>query len=216
MPKKLNKPKRKVLPQMHIYCEGEKTEPTYIRKYLNKFYDGDRRRELIVLEETKKNTPVQLVEEAVAHKNRRDCLADDVFWVVYDRESIAKYSNELHEKAMRLAKRNGVNVAISNVCFELWILLHFVKNSASYTSFTDLMNSSALRKELAKIGIQKYDKGEKKVFDLIGGDIGIARMNARDMNAQTKAAAQEKMLEPYLLNPYTEVNLLLDAIDEFD
>jgi len=216
MPKKLFRPERKVLPQMHIYCEGEKTEPTYIKKYLTKFYDGDRRRELIVLEETRKNTPVQLVEEAVAHKNRKNCPADDVFWVVYDRESIAKYSNELHEKAMRLAKRHGINVAISNVCFELWILLHFVRNSAPYASYTDLMASSSLKGELTKIGIQKYDKGEKKIFDLIAGNIGIARMNAKDMNMQTEAAAQANMLEPYLLNPYTEVHLLLDAIDAFD
>lgn len=216
MPKKIDKPKRKVLPQMHIYCEGEKTEPSYIKKYLNKFYDGDRRRELIVLEETRKNTPVQLVEEAVAHKNRRNCPEGDVFWVVYDRESIAKYPNELHERAMRSARRHGINVAISNVCFELWILLHFVKNSASYTSYTDLMSSSPIKKELAKIGIAKYEKGEKKIFDLIDGNIGIARMNAEDMNAQTRAAAQANMLEPYFLNPYTEVHKLLDAIDEFD
>lgn len=210
------KPKRKLLPIMHIYCEGEKTEPYYLEKYLRKFHDGDRRRQVIQIEPTRKNTPVQLVDEAITHKKSRSTPEQDVFWVIYDREAIAKYPDEKHEIAWKKAKAAGVNVAISNVCFELWILLHFVRNTASYSSYNDLMSNSALKIELLRAGLPKYDKGEKKIFDFIGGDADIAKQNAIDMNKITIASAADPDAPHYLLNPFTSVPYLLNAIDEFE
>ncbi len=205
-----------VRPIMHIYCEGEKTEPFYLEKYLGKFHDGNRRRQVIKIEPTKKNTPVQLVEEAIAHKKARSTPPNDVFWVVYDRESIAKYPNEKHELAWRKAKAAGVNLAISNVCFELWILLHFTRNNAPYSSYDDLMARSSLREELARVGLPRYEKGERKVFEFIAGDHDIAKQNARDMNRITISSAVNDNSPEYMLNPFTSVPYLLDAIDAFE
>jgi len=209
------KPKRLLLPKMHIYCEGEKTEPYYLEKYLRKFHDGDRRREVVSIEKTKKNTPLQLVEEAIRHKSKSSVPKHDVFWVVYDRESFAKIPNEKHEEARRLAKRHGIKIALSNVCFELWVLLHFVRNNAPFASYDELMANSPLKKELARVGLPKYEKGERKIFEYIGGDADIAKQNARDMNRDTIAAAASANSPEYLLNPYTSVPDLLDDIDLF-
>ena len=80
MPKKRNRPKRQLKPVMHIFCEGEKTEPGYLNGYLDRFFPGNRSLKVIKVEPTKKNTPKQLVDEAVSMK--RSSPKGDVFWVV--------------------------------------------------------------------------------------------------------------------------------------
>lgn len=215
MPKKIDKKIRPLLAKMHIYCEGEKTEPNYIEKYLRKNFAGNRRRELIRVEPTTKNTPLELVTEAIAHKKRPDCPPGDQFWVVYDRESIQKYPDATHLKAIQKARAAGIDVALSNVCFELWLLLHFRDNTASFSSYDDLMGNSQLKAELKKIGINKYDKGKAAVFDIVSDNIGEARIRAVKMNKATEKSAAAGVREPHLLNPYTDMHLLLDAIDKF-
>jgi RloB-like protein len=215
MPKKKPSKKRPLLTVLHIYCEGEKTEPNYIEKYLCYKTNGERRRKVIRVEPTKKNTPVQIVEAAINHKNSQNCPDDDVFWVVYDREATSKYTDQLHRDAFDKAKANNINVALSNVCFELWILLHFKQNTAPYTDYDNLMATSDLKKELSKVGVDYYEKGNADIFKVILAEIGNARNRAKEMNKLTIASAAKNIKQPYQLNPYTDVHLLLDAIDDF-
>jgi hypothetical protein len=215
MPKPKSKKILSLAPVMHIYCEGTNTEPLYLRKYLDTYWAGDRRRELVRLENTKKNTPLQLVQEAVKHKMGKSCPEGDVFWVVYDRESDAKYTDNLHEQASAMASANGINIALSNVCFELWVFLHLKDNTAPFKSYDDLMAVSDLKKELKKVGVDKYDKSDSVLFDKIKGGIGLARQRAPKMNKHTLSVAPKGVTGPHRLNPYTDMHKLLDAIDEF-
>jgi len=61
----------------------------------------------------RKNTPVQLVEAAIEFKDSPRSIDGDQFWVVYDRESIAKYSRDLHLKAWQKADSNDINIALA-------------------------------------------------------------------------------------------------------
>jgi RloB-like protein len=207
MPKKREN-RKKLAPVFHIYCEGEKTEPYYLNGYIDRFFPGNRR---LKVEKTKKNTPVQLVKEAVKAKNDQNCPEGDFFWVVFDREGEAKYSKELHQEAYQCAQKNNVSIALSNVCFEVWILLHFEKSTASYNSFNDLKRNSNLREK----HINNYDKGDKNVFEVIADRIATARINAIEMNQITINAADPSWTMPYQWNPFSDVYKLLDAIDEF-
>ena len=63
MPKKKVRRNKKVEPLFHIFCEGKNTEPDYINGF-KEYYYSDKRR-VIIVEDAKKNTPVQLVEEAI-------------------------------------------------------------------------------------------------------------------------------------------------------
>lgn len=213
MPKKKTLNIRQLLPVLHIYCEGEKTEPNYIEKYLQVKSNGDRRKQVVKVEPTKKNTPLQLVEEAI--KLKSSCPDDDIFWVVYDRESIAKYPDKLHKIAYDKAAKNNIEIALSNVCFELWILLHFKQNTAPYTSYDNLMSASELKRELQKAGIHNYEKGDVDIFRAIFHKLDEARARAVTMNSATEHSAPPNVDRPYQLNPYTEVYKLLDAIDSF-
>lgn len=157
MPKKRAKPIRQPKPVMHIYCEGKKTEPNYINGYINSKHQGNRRLKIIRIEKTTKNTPIQLVEEALKQQKSGSIPEEDVFWVVYDRESDQKYPDALHKKAYEKAG-NKLKIAISNVCFEIWILLHFQEVTAPYSNFEDLYKNSPLCGHLKNVGVKKYEK----------------------------------------------------------
>ena len=203
MPKGRKENQQKLKPNLHIFCEGEKTEPNYLKGYIERKFPGTRLSPVIP---TAKNTPVQLVEEAIKVKNKSP--DGDLFWVVFDREAENKYTDALHNEARNKAKVSGVKIAFSNVCFEVWILLHFQADIAAYTSYADLWKRSSL-----KTHIKGYDKGKKQKFS--EEKISAARRNAKDLNKRTQDGADPSWRYPYQWNPYTDVYKLLDAIDKF-
>ena len=95
-------------------------------------------------------------------KNKGDCSN---VWVVFDKDHFDI------EKAIRLAEENKINIAWSNECFELWLILHF-----NYiTTSLDRKESLKKIKELIKknCGID-YDKNSKKIYELTKEKIKIA------------------------------------------
>lgn len=112
-------------PSILIVCEGEKTEPTY-------FHGLAREEEvrLVRVEIVKSGgVPKSVVEHAVAMKRnaqveakrQRDAhLEFDEVWCVFDVDDHPRLAEALDQ-----ARANGIRVALSNPCFELWILLHF-------------------------------------------------------------------------------------------
>lgn len=109
MPKNRARIEKELLPKFHIYCEGAKTEPNYLNGYIGNMYPGNVRLKIIEIVPTKKNTPKQLVDEAVADKKSK-YPNGDIFWVVYDRESKHKYSDKLHMEAYQKAKSNNIYI----------------------------------------------------------------------------------------------------------
>jgi hypothetical protein len=89
MAKTRKKNTRQVKPKIYIFCEGEKTEPSYIRL--------KKAAQQVNIEKTKKNTPVQLVDAAIKFSGKSDYENDQV-WVVYDRESEHKYPDQLQKQ----------------------------------------------------------------------------------------------------------------------
>lgn len=213
MPKLRKKDTRRVKPVLHIFCEGEKTEPNYLKGYLDKHHPANRRLKMVKIEKRNDHTPVELVKEVVDRKKSES--PGDFFWVVYDRESNIKYSDEKHEEAYQNAKKNGVEIALSNVCFEVWLLLHFVGSSSYYKNYGELLKLSPLKIELKKLGVVKYGKSDRTLFSKLSDKIATARQRAKAMNKATKKASPKDKNEPYQLNPYTDVHKLLDAIDQF-
>lgn len=211
MPKKKKGTSKKVDPVLRIFCEGEKTEPQYLRGFINQFFSKHRR--ILVVEKTDKNTPLELVQVAIDSK--RYGSEDDVVWVVYDRESVHKYSHEKHAEARKLADDNGINIAFSNVCFEYWILLHFIDTSACYQSCANLLSESKLKAELKKIGINNYEKGLATLFDSIKDNLQLAIERAEKIIANHKKTAEVGKEAPHFLNPYVDFHHLLIDMDNF-
>ena len=220
MPRRREKKSRFVRPVFHMFCEGEKTEPNYLNDYVSrqwKAINGNgctgspangqvKVRDVLCVEDLEENTPIALVNAAISKKRR--CPEGDIFWVVYDREAVNKYKEADHARARSLAAAKDVHIALSNVCFEVWLLLHKQKTCAAYDSYDDLAHRSKLKKHF-----NGYNKADK--LDLKDDEISSARLNAVRMNDSTRKGANSGDNAPSRLNPYTDMPYLLDAIDDF-
>ena len=150
MPKKLNRQVERIRPVLHIFCEGSKTEPWYYKQYINRFCRVPMR---VQIEPTKETAPVRLLKEALKRKKEHP---NDLFWVVFDRESEAECPESSHQQARQLAEANDISIALSNVCFEVWLLLHRRQTCPMCQSCGDLLS----RKEF-KEAFPDYKKSEE-------------------------------------------------------
>jgi len=114
---------RPPLPRFLIVCEGTLTEPGYFQETRHL------ERSVIELEISPGGAPKALVERAVEKKKTAERLAKsrkdsnlryDQVWCVFDVDE-----HRLIPEAKQQARDNGIELAISNPCFELWALLHF-------------------------------------------------------------------------------------------
>lgn len=108
-----------------VVCEGEKTEPQYVQSFQRACRNPRVRIEVA----RDRGVPMTLVRIAKELKNqaetaaRREAdayLAFDAVWCVFDIDEHPDVAN-----AKKMARDNGIHVAVSNPCFELWLLLHF-------------------------------------------------------------------------------------------
>jgi len=214
MPSRRKPSKLRPLKTLRIFCEGEKTEPNYIKGYLSSL-SLQERKSVIEIEPTKKNTPIQLVEEAVRAKKSANSIDADEFWVVFDRESPAKHPDATHARAFELANRHGVAIALSNVCFEYWILLHFVDTEAPYQDFTDIRRNSLLNEHVKSICGCSYEKSSPLLFGAVRDKVAVARQRGARLNQRGQENAMVGKDKPYQINPYVGMVSLLKAIDDF-
>lgn len=117
-------------PRILVVCEGRVTEPSFIRE----FSKCERNRLVDVVVNDEGGVPKTLVERAVALKKAasRDArrqkdqfLAYDEVWCVLDVD-VHPNLPQAHQQA----RDNHIHLAISNPCFELWLLLHFQNQRA--------------------------------------------------------------------------------------
>lgn len=114
-------PRRRLL----VVCEGEKTEPDYILG----FERWVRNASVEIVIPPERGDPKVIVEiakersgrAAAEAKKQGDSFLDyDEVWCVFDRDD-----HERFHDARTMARDNGFQLALSNPCFELWLLLHF-------------------------------------------------------------------------------------------
>jgi hypothetical protein len=74
--------------------------------------------------------PLGLVQKAIAarRKSAREQGEIDEFWCVFDVEWPENHPGL--KDAAALAADNGIRLAVSNPCFELWLSLHFIDHDA--------------------------------------------------------------------------------------
>lgn len=105
---------------MIVVTEGTNTEPRYINEF-RRIHNVTNGR---VRVEGTGSDPKSVVQKAIdlkedADADRRDTLETHV-WAVFDRDEHPQF-----DEARRLAKENGIGLAISNPCFELWAIYHY-------------------------------------------------------------------------------------------
>jgi hypothetical protein len=103
-----------------LICEGRNSEPLYFRAL------GRNLKRIVIELMGGAGSPDTIAETAIGEARSRGYLgrrsgpapADQV-WAVFDRDQ-----HEHFEDAVRACERNGIKVARSNPCFEVWLVLH--------------------------------------------------------------------------------------------
>jgi len=193
-------------PRSIIFCEGTKTEPNYLREIvvlINKKYRDYARRNRIELKDnidvvgTGRSTR-SLLEYAVSNVTTDTVDA----WLVYDHDDFpAEQFNETPEMADAVSNKSRVNykVAWSNECFELWLLLHFIKLEANIS-----------RKEYVKklkTYIPDYQKSTSDIYSRLKDKVDVAITNAKEIEK-----SYDKGTTPSKMAPCTIVYKLVEEL----
>ncbi len=177
-------------------CEGTVTEPGYIRGF-----SAWRRNPLVEVRISDDHgVPRTLVEAAKkalnqalleAQTSKDDNLSFDEVWCVFDVDDHPDLKN-----ALEMARNNNIRVALSNPCFELWLLLHFRESPGAQTR-------QAIQK-LLKNYLPNFNKHVQ--FDELTEGYAFALQRARRL--QELADDDEESTR----NPTTTVYRLMTAI----
>ncbi|MFD9287326.1 RloB family protein [Streptomyces sp. NPDC060030] len=179
-----------------IYCEGECTEVQYFQGLKNEL----RALPVSIRMGGEHGEPTSLVRAAIAHKKRAPRSPEDrrteydEVWCVIDVEAPRPHAGL--EEALALARREGIEVVLTNPCFELWILLHFRDVSGPHTS-------EAAQKALEKLGIGGYTTSRKH--------FGFEHVRERFPDAADRAhhLRRRSAVPGHANNPWTDVDRLV-------
>lgn len=108
--------------------EGAKTEPNYLKKLCDRLKLSTTDVEILHPNGT---DPITLTNKAIELRNARKKRAKkglaidyDEVWVVFDLEKPHDERRKLAVAAMALRDVGSIKFAVSNPCFEFWLLLH--------------------------------------------------------------------------------------------
>ncbi len=162
-------------PVILVVTEGKVTEPEYLRG----FQSACRNPRVTIRVAPEHGVPKTLVElakqykevaKAEACRERDDNLAYDAVWCVFDIDNHPRVG-----EAKVMARDNGIRLAISNPCFELWLLLHFRDNPG-------MKDRSRVKAMLAKY-VSEYDKHVEYAAYSAGYEHAVKRAERMDQAA---------------------------------
>ncbi|MBB1260299.1 RloB family protein [Streptomyces alkaliterrae] len=181
-----------------VYVEGSNTERIYLQGVRRQL-----RGQPITIEiGNTYGEPVGLVRAAAKHKRRMDtdpAARFDEVWCVLDVE--APQPAPGLDQALTEARREGIRCALSNPCFELWLILHFRDHHSDLTS-------SQAQRELAGL-LPGYDPAKGKAFNYESVRDAVFEASAR---AQRLAVRHDCQPDRCRHNPCTTVAHLLTAL----
>jgi len=158
-----------------IVGEGQETEPNYFRGL--KREQTIERRFAVTVKKGHGRSPETVVEEAMHHKERAESRGEsyDEVWCVLDVEGLG--SRESLERAIIMARQNGIALCLSNPCFEVWLLAHFVRESRAHNGCDSV--EARLNPHWRRLCEQDYRKGDERLYARLSHLTEAAMQNAR-------------------------------------
>lgn len=123
------RPGRRVL----IVCEGQ-TERSYFEGLRRVLQSPGVQVELV---DDAGSAPISVVDRALEERKfaRRDREDFDSVWCIFDMDQ-----HESFHRAINKADANGLNLAVSVVCFEFWVLLHYADTSRPFEDCASVLS----------------------------------------------------------------------------
>ncbi|MDR1290666.1 MAG: RloB family protein [Planctomycetaceae bacterium] len=211
-----NKSEQRATNLFYVFYSGEVTERNYFEGLRDSFAHKNKIPSQFVHLQYAKGTPRQVVESAIDKvKEQRQEINDnlkDKIWVVFDKDDF----KENYSCAVSTAINSHLQVAYSNVCFELWLLLYFQDVSEE----TELRRSR-LKKLLLKILEEHSGKPAKSKYIVKHFPYGLllkhGNKNAAIKRAESllKKAKEKNPTNPHDINPVTNVHSLVKDLEMF-
>ena len=120
------KPQNLIPRKVFIFTEGSVTEQRYFQEFIA-FYNIPQARVRVIDRESTHSSPDSVIGYVIdfqktIRKNESDISAHYVYWLVIDTDrwgaNLAKTVDDAYQR--------NFDVAISNPCFEIWLLLHYL------------------------------------------------------------------------------------------
>jgi len=110
-----------------IASEGERTEPEYFEALRDEYYNS---RIQVIFLHPSDSAPKYVIDELNQYKKEfgLNLKKGDELWVLIDKDRWDRFLNEIAEEC----RSNEFHLALSNPCFEIWLLLH-LKNLSQCT-----------------------------------------------------------------------------------
>lgn len=199
-------PKREPYDRVLIVCEGEKTEPNYLREMIAHFQLSSAN---VAIVGDGGAAPISVVELAL-EMFRADPDYNAVF-CVFDRDDHESFDRALSklDTARPLLRRDGKKKlgearleAITSIpCFEYWLLLHYQYTTAPMALFADV------ERKLKQIPEHvAYRKGEQGLFRCTLEKLEVALVNADRANREATKNETD--------NPTTQLPALIRYLQE--
>ena len=201
---------RKIRPVILIVTEGSQTEPKYFEHFRTRQKNINIR--IVGARSSAGETDyVSLVRKAIDYQNKNQIsiAKGDSIWVVadgdvnYNNPNPVDNKNQQLQRARKMALARGIQIIISNPCFEFWYLMHFQYTTKFLKSYDEVKNI-----------LNKYLPEYEKTTDVY-----------ENLKAYTTDAIQRAgKLEQYhqqngealplgiAVNPFTEVGKLVEKI----
>jgi len=184
-----------------IVCEGDKTEPNYLKRFCEA--EGlDTIPNIHIDKRCRSTSPFRIVRYALA-QFKKDGDYDLVF-CVFDKDTHTEYDAAL-DAIKRARMPRGVSlIPINSVpCVEYWFLLHFIFTTKPFVGIGNKSPCLELCQELKK-HIPTYDKGKPDIYDLIGDKTD----KAIERSIRSIKLAEKDKID----NPTTRMHILISEL----
>lgn len=136
--------------KFYILTNGRETEKNYFDLIKSKKSIFD------VKVEYQNSNPVQLVRYASQYLREANQV-----WCVFDIDN--NFNDGTLIQAINLAEETGVQIAYSNIAFEVWLLSHYQKVESSYDNTRLIRQMDKLLREDLRLN-RGYDKSDKELL----------------------------------------------------
>ena len=188
-----------------IVGEGEKTERNYFQGLTGE--EAVRARFTVTVKKGHGRSAEDVVKEAIDYKKgakHRGQEYDEV-WCVLDVEGPNK--RDSLDRAVALAEGNHIRLCLSNPCFEIWLLSHFVRRTRAYN------DCAAVIVDLSKYWRDRcgndYRKNDERIYQRVSDLTSTAIKNAQWVRETHRANNKKSVAEA---NSSTNVYLLVKQL----
>jgi hypothetical protein len=196
------RPRRAVGRSVIIVCEGSKTEPGYFNAIRQSMRLPTAQ---VYVVHPNATDPLSIVRAAIDYRRQRvrerAWSAGDSAWAVFDGDEHRNANPHNWNDAIQTADIQGINLAVSNPCFELWYLLHY------QDQFAQLSREAAERRICDHLG--EYEKAKVYWPDPLGPLTDEAIGRARRLADRLVADGARRHS-----NPSTDVFNLVESLLE--